>query len=90
MNRMQFMAHVQFQQRVTECRAALTDVAVARQDYRTALNKGHAVPGTPSFFAYRVHVERLDREFNARLSALREEQADKLWGLGLIAPGLPK
>ena len=88
MNAARFLIHVQFQQRVSECRAALTDAANARQDYRTALNSGYAAPGT--LFAHRQHAERLGREFATRLEAIQEEQQDKLWSLGLIAPGLPR
>ena len=78
MNRMQFMAHVQFQQRVTDCRAAMTD---AREVW--SAGRLSCVAGTEQ--GDRVLVEWQDRHI-----CLREHQQDKLWGLGLIAPGLPR
>ena len=90
MNAPQFMAHVAFQQEVTDCRCALTDATQARQDFRRALNKGRAVPGTSNYVTGAAHVERVEQEFRNRLDAIQETRACALDRAGLTTPGLPR
>ena len=77
MNAPQFMAHVAFQQEVTECRAALRD---AKQMYRGKLNH----------LRHTYQVDKVEDDFQRRLDAIQETRACALDRAGLTTPGLPR